>query len=755
MKLAKREQFICLRGLGMSLMRAMVFGSAIWIGANPSAWVHGHEGHQPLPTKGVQIDFERGHITLSKQARDAIGVQTVELTERTVSQTIRGNVEMVVPWTARAFASAQISGRITRLVAKPGSNVRKGQVLAELTSRELELLKLEYQQARQELETSAQLLQIVGPSASAGAIPRQRLIEAENTRDQSAISLEIAKMRGQILGLDESSLLLQGTTPTAYSILSPIDGRIVHSDIAEGKVVGASEHLFEIVDNQELWGRIQLLERDMSLVRFGQKVEVEIDGLKLLESSTIRHVDVGLDPKTQSGWAWIVIRSQAALPGMVGTCEIQINPSDSTLAIPSSAVYSDGLQSYVFVEETSTKEAGEYVKKAVILGERVAGLGEGGPWVELKRGNVVPGDRIVIRGGHELSSLFFRGSLQLDPFTRERMGIQLEPAVSRSIMTTISVPAMVILPPESRSEVSTQIPGNIRSIGVTPGQHVKQGDVLFEISGTELQSLQLDLLRSSLEAQLFRNRFERLDAAKTDAISRRNLIETLAKAEQLESRVTSLKNQLATLGIAESSIQDLIQSKKVIPALAVRASIDGFVSRFNTTLGESIAAGQRLIEIQNLDQIWIEASIPVDQANKIALHAVGHVHALVSPDSNFEATVARIGPVVDAGTRVRNAWLISDSIPVSLQLRDGMLMNVLFRTQPLEPQLAVANSALIRDGLHWFVFVQSSNGSLERRQVTRGRSDDHFTQIQAGLAQGEFVVVSGSRLLQTAFAALR
>ena len=532
-------------------------------------------------------------------------------------------------------------------------------------------------------------------------------------------------------------------------------GRVVHSDIAEGKVVNASEHLFEIVDNQELWGRIQLLERDLSLVRFGQKVEVEIDGLKLLESSTIRYVDVGLDPKTQSGWAWIAIRSQTALPGMVGTCEIQIHPSSSTLAIPRSAVYSDGLQSYVFVEETSTKEAGEYVKKAVILGDRVADMGEGGPWVEMKRGNVVPGDRIVIRGGHELSSLFFRGSLQLDPFTRKRMGIQLEPAVSRSVMKTISVPAMVILPPESRSEVSTQIPGNIRSIEVTPGQRVKQGDVLFEISGTELQSLQLDLLRSSLEAQLFRNRFERLDAAKTDAISRRNLIETLAKAEQLESRVASLKNQLATLGIAESSIQDLIESKKVIPTLAVRASIDGFVSRFNTTLGESIVAGQRLIEIQDLDQIWIEASIPVDQANDVALDAVGHVHALVSPDTNFEATVARIGPVVDAGTRVRNAWLASDSIPASLQLREGMLMNVLFRTQPLESQLAVANSALIRDGLHWFVFVQSSNGSLERRQVTRGRSDDNFTQIQAGLVQGEFVVVSGSRLLQTAFAALR
>ncbi len=42
------------------------------------ALVEAHEGHQPLPTKGVQVDIQRGQLTLSAQACNAIGLQTEE-----------------------------------------------------------------------------------------------------------------------------------------------------------------------------------------------------------------------------------------------------------------------------------------------------------------------------------------------------------------------------------------------------------------------------------------------------------------------------------------------------------------------------------------------------------------------------------------------------------------------------------------------------------------------------------------------------
>ena len=45
----------------------------------------GHEGHQPLPTKGVQIDLKAGHLTLSRAAREVLDVKSVEVQTRDVA----------------------------------------------------------------------------------------------------------------------------------------------------------------------------------------------------------------------------------------------------------------------------------------------------------------------------------------------------------------------------------------------------------------------------------------------------------------------------------------------------------------------------------------------------------------------------------------------------------------------------------------------------------------------------------------------
>jgi hypothetical protein len=94
--------------------------------------IQAHEGHQPLPTKGVQVDTDRGYITLSAQARDAIGLETAEVATGVVSSRLAAYAEVVTPWNTRAFGSAQLSGRIAKLLVRPGDSVEKDQVVAEL-----------------------------------------------------------------------------------------------------------------------------------------------------------------------------------------------------------------------------------------------------------------------------------------------------------------------------------------------------------------------------------------------------------------------------------------------------------------------------------------------------------------------------------------------------------------------------------------------------------------------------------------------
>jgi hypothetical protein len=65
-----------------------------------------HEGHQPLPTKGVQVDTDRGYITLSGQARSAIGLQTDEVSVGDVSSRLFVFAETVAPWNSKVACSA-------------------------------------------------------------------------------------------------------------------------------------------------------------------------------------------------------------------------------------------------------------------------------------------------------------------------------------------------------------------------------------------------------------------------------------------------------------------------------------------------------------------------------------------------------------------------------------------------------------------------------------------------------------------------
>ena len=119
----------------------------------------GHEGHQPLPTKGVQIDLKTGQLTLSRAAREVLDVKSVEVQTRDVAGSVRAYATVVAPWTRHAYVTSRLPGRIVKLPVRPGDYVEVGQVLAELDSLDLHSLRLDYQKTQNELDLSGKLLE--------------------------------------------------------------------------------------------------------------------------------------------------------------------------------------------------------------------------------------------------------------------------------------------------------------------------------------------------------------------------------------------------------------------------------------------------------------------------------------------------------------------------------------------------------------------------------------------------------------------
>lgn len=719
-----------------------------------------HEGHQPLPTKGVQVDTQTGHVTLSGQARAAIGLQSQEVEVGTVATTLQVYAEAVTPWQAKAFGSAQIAGRIAKLLVRPGDKVSKNQIVAELSSRELELVRLDYLQASSELTLNLRLLEMTRPSAQTGAVPMQRLLDIENAVEQSRNRLDVARLRARTLGVSLDDSQPDEAHTLFHPIRSPISGRILHSDLAEGKYVEAFEHLFEIVGTDEVWVRLQLLEKDTFRVNVGNRVEVRFADSSIAVEGVIDRMDASLDPKTQVSSAWVTLAHPAVIPGLVGNATIYTSEQAEKLTVPQRAVYSDGLQNYVFVEEASTRTSAEYRKKTVRLGNRrLVAAPRAEPMVEVLHGDIFPGDRVVVRGGHELSSLFFLGVLKLSSSEQQRLGIVTQVATQREISRTLQLPAMVTLPPENRSVLTSQLVGTVQSHTLAPGRFVTAGDKLIEIASPEFYKLQLDLISTSLDANLSRRRADRLEEVKGNAVSLRTVWETRTQAEQLETRAQSLKRQLATLGLLESEIESIVTERRVLDYLPVRANLSGRIVSSAVTLGETVSANQPLVEIQNLDAVWIEAHLPSPETGSVSAGVGAIATVVANPSLQLPVVLSRIGPTVSEATRTQRIWLTPeptrDSAAGIPQLRAGALITVSLPIGSPAASLAIPSAAILRDGMQHFSFVQKDDGTIERRRVSTGRTDGQYTEVVSGIEAGESVVSLGARELQTAFASLR
>jgi RND family efflux transporter MFP subunit len=721
-----------------------------------ATWLWAHAGHAPLPTKGAQVDVARGQVILSGEARDTLGVQTAEVGPRAIEESIFAYATLMTPWHKHAYVSARLAGRIDKLHVQPGQTVTAGQVLAEVGSLELKNLQLEAVNAHNDLRLSAKLLEQI--EGAGEGIARQRLVEARSKHQQDLEALRIARSKWLSLGLsgeafdkltDASNLRRIPLLP----IRSPIGGVVIHADLPIGKVVEVTEHLFEIVDPSSVWVKVGVLEQDLHRIEPDQPVRLRLTAYSDEDfESNVWVKEPSLDPRTHLGTVWAKLVNPPGsvprlLPGMNALARVVVSGSKEKLAVPADALITQGAERYVLIEETSTAAASQYQKQNVVVGRRTT------DFVEILAGNLYPGDRVVTRGSHELAGFFVQGVLKLSPEAEKNIGLHVEPAGRHVVEDVVELDGTVDVPPDRRADVSSQLAGTLERIHVTPGQAVRAGDVLAEIASLDLQNLQLDFLRADLASRLRKDVVERLRAAGRSTAPRE-----LQEAESLHqaslNRRESLLQKLDAIGLNAEQIGQLLQEKKLVETLPLRAPIGGTVIQFNKVLGQSVKAQEPLFAVHDLSRVWVQGYLFERDVARVRNGQKVRVRLVVDPQFLAEGTIVRSGHTFGAEDRTLSVWVElketpKQSLPYNLLAR---LTVTLGRPRPV---LAVPPEALAQDGLRSYVFVRKPDETYERRLVETGRADDRYVEITNGLEAGEPVAVRGTAELQTAYASLR
>ncbi|WP_197453824.1 efflux RND transporter periplasmic adaptor subunit [Caulifigura coniformis] len=716
-----------------------------------------HEGHAPLLTRGASIDPATGVLRLSREARSILDVMTEEVTERKVEGHWFAYAAIESPWTGSAFVSPLLAGRIVKLHVQPGENVKSGQLLAELDSQELQQLRQELLTAKNAADLASDTAKRLDSAANAGAVAGQQLLEAQNQAAQAANALSVARRKWLALGLEESRLdgVLSGVDqqPVYMPIMAPIEGVANHADLSVGKIVAPQEHIFEIADLRTLWLRIRILEKDFDRIQIGQVLSFTLSahpGKSWL--ATVDKLGAALDPETHLADAWATVTNPMPddirlMPGMRGQVQISQTNTVSRVAVPTAAVFRDGAERFVLVEQTSTKESSEYKKQSIVTGQQSGGF------IELRGGKLYPGDRVVTQGGHELAVFFTKGSLRLNEETAKDIGLSLASVSGRLIEDVFDADGAVDVPTDRRFIASSPLNGVIERIRIDRSHAVRKGDVIAEVKSLEFHNLQLELLGATLDQQLQSTVLEKLKLS-GDSIARRRFLDVEAAERDAAFRIEGTRRRLAALGVTEEELRKIQTDSQLMPTLPLRALIDGTVVTFTKVLGQVVRPEEPLFEIHDLSKSFVEAFVAERDSGRVQVGQPVRIRLVSDPEAVLTGRVIRLGHTVGTASRTLSAWIEVEGDGMQ-QRPHNSLARVTFKAGESPARTTVPLSALLQEGNRRFVFVKGGDGTFARRPISVGRKDDRFAEITHGLAGGETVAVRGVFQLQTGYAAIR
>ena len=744
-----------------------------------ATWLWAHEGHLPLPNRGAVVDAAKGQINLSTDARTALDVRTVEASLQALQERLVTPVTLVAPWQRHAFVTPRLGGKVTAVHVREGDSVTRGQPLADVQSLELETLQLEVLTAQNTGRLSAQNLQRLEATFREGSIPAQTAIEARSRHRQNLNALEIARLKLLALSMDEAAVRRLGTPDgkrlSALAVTSPVAGAVTRADIQVGQVVDVTDHLFEVVDLSTVWVKADVLEADLPRTEVGQRLEVRLAAIPgTVFHATVQVKGLALDTGSRQGTIWAELANPPGpgprlLPGMVGQADFLLPAPRKAVTLPADAVLGDGAERYVLVEEGP----GQYARQNVVLGRRARGL------VEVLAGQVVPGDRVVTVGAHELASFLGHNVLRLSPEATRSAGVRVEPARLRPVAEVLQLTGVVELPPQRRGVAFSRLGGTIRRILVDRDQIVRAGEVIAEVASPEFQDMQLDFLGNHLQVQLLEQMLKDMRQPTGEgSLPERTLRETESAYRAVREKRESGRRKLEAVGLTVAQVQQILDSRRFIAALPVKAPLGGAVVRFHAALGHTVKADHPLFEIHDLAHPLIRGYVSERQLPAVRIGQRARIRLLAEPGIRGVGVVVRSSQTVGTDDRALSVW-VDFRLPIAdFRLEDvrpraslasnrqsaignrksqwlpGMLTRLTLVVSEPAPTLAVPRAAVLREGTQAYLFM-AERGTFERRAVITGRSDDRWVAVTAGLRPGEAVAVSGVAELQTAYATVK
>ncbi len=318
-----------------------------------------------------------------------------------------------------------------------------------------------------------------------------------------------------------------------------------------------------------------------------------------------------------------------------------------------------------------------------------------------------------------------------------------------------TVQATGTLLPFRKVDVGAQVTGQLQTLNVELGQHVRKGDLLASIDPTLAKN---DLLGqdAALEQQSANLESRKIDlgAAERELVRQKKMLPaeatTASDVERAEVAVGKLQAEIRGLSAAiRQSRSQADTARAKLEYTRIVAPIEGDVISLPVQEGQTVNAVQQaptLVTLAQLETMTVRARVPEADVARIRKGQKVYFTTLGDAKKRFYGTVRTVQPTPE---RIREALFYNALFEVPNkggELWSDMTVQVAFVLEERKHVLSVPIAALGKresEG-HYSVSVAGPEGSTAERKVSTGIDDRIRAEIKDGLKEGDKLVVTST-----------
>ena len=329
-------------------------------------------------------------------------------------------------------------------------------------------------------------------------------------------------------------------------------------------------------------------------------------------------------------------------------------------------------------------------------------------------------------------------------------------------------------------QISPEEGGIVQERVVEEGQRVKRGEVILRLANS---SLDLQILNAEAELAEKQNLLRNTQVAmQQDRLNNETESATLAMdvrrkqrayqqnerlyQEKLIARETyeqsredyelaQRKQALVTERLRQDSLYRSVQMEQMEDnldnmrrnvllirdrkgKLEVRSTIDGELGLLDVELGQSISAGQKIGQINDLSDFKIEAQIDEHYIDRVT---PGLAATFERQNVTFNASLRKVYPEVRDG-KFKADFKFEGEVPENIRSGQTYYLNLQLG-QPENAVLVPRGTFYQKTGGKWIFVVAPEGGKAVRREIRIGRQNPQYYEVLEGLQPGEKVITSG------------